>query len=306
MVGCKALAKARECLERAMGRPAALATAPPENERRWRAYGRLAAAQGLDRLYLVLSFDCDRPEDSDAVERVDAWLTGRGIPRTYAVPGAVLTAASGIYRRLAENGACFLNHGGRPHAEFREGRYWSITFYDRFDDRQAAEDIQAGHDAVTKVTGQTPVGFRAPHFGLLKTTEQREKIYGPLRRMGYRFSSSSLPELALDAGPVIDVGGLVEIPCSGSWAWPTVVLDSWSHIRDPHDPFVTPAYGEALAETALRLAGMKVGGVLNWYADPSHLIEDETFPRALDRVLAAGVRPVGFEELIERARVPGA
>ncbi|RAU21829.1 hypothetical protein CU669_11015 [Paramagnetospirillum kuznetsovii] len=263
----------------------------------WQAYGALARAQGFDRLYLLLSFDCDRHEDAEVVEMVDGWLVERGIPRTYAVPGVMLTEAAEIYRKLASKGARFINHGGRAHVEFRDGRYWSCTFYDRFSEAEVAQDIAAGHEAVIAVTGQIPTGFRAPHFGLLDNS-QREYIYNTLRAMGYRFSSSSLPELGLAKGPLVDVGGLVELPCSGSWVAPHIILDSWSHVRSPVDPVVTAAYGNIMMETCAELFKHRQVGVLNWYADPSHVAQGDVFRRCLDAIGDHGIKAIGFEDLL--------
>jgi peptidoglycan/xylan/chitin deacetylase (PgdA/CDA1 family) len=299
-LGKRSVAAARAAWSRVLGAPAAMSvpasTVKGENEAWWADYAA-AARQGFDRLHLLLSFDCDRHEDADVVLTVDSWLRERNLARTYAVPGVMLKQAADVYARLAQDGARFINHGGRAHTEYRDGRYWSVTFYDRFSEAEAAEDIEAGHQAVLEVTGQRPIGFRAPHFGLLKTREQRENVYRTLRRLGYRFSSSTLPGAATD-GPMVDVGGLAEFPCSGSWAYPQVVFDSWSCVESPYRAVVTAAHGEAMLQTIVGLTGLGVTGVLNWYADPSHLGDGDGFRRALDKAVDLSVPGIGFEELL--------
>ena len=71
---------------------------------------------------------------------------GRGIRASYAVPGAQLDKGAAVYRSLADAGAEFLNHGSRPHAEWRGDRYYGITFYNEM----STEDVQAAVDALAQ------------------------------------------------------------------------------------------------------------------------------------------------------------
>ena len=82
-------------------------------------YRAKAAQAGLDRLYLVLSFDCDTPEDIEVAWEVHEKLSHIGICAAYAVPGALLREGAEVYRRIAATGAEFLNHGGRSHTYYR-------------------------------------------------------------------------------------------------------------------------------------------------------------------------------------------
>ncbi len=277
-----------------------------ENENWWRAASRQTAQLGLKYPAFLISFDCDRPEDAVAAVHVDRWLRERDISRVYAVPGVMLYQERDTYARLASDGATFINHGGRAHAEFRNGRYWSVTFYDRFTEEETADDIMAGHRAVQDVTGQIPTGFRAPHFGLLKTGEQRENIYRILREMKYRFSSSTLPPVMIEqCGAAHDKNGIVEIPCSGGWHTPTVILDSWSHIQSPYYPVVTETYEQIMIRTFANIKNLGLPIFLNWYADPSHLGNGDGFKRALDKALECGFSGIDFTELLETIDLRG-
>ena len=181
----------------------------------WKAYGRKAKAQGFDRLYFALSCDCDTPEDAEAAARLHEWLTPRGMKATYAVPGEQLVAAAATYKRLAEDGAAFINHGARPHAEWRNGRYWSITFYHEMSPAQVVDDIKEGDRILREVIGRAPSGFRAPHFGLYQRPEELQTLHGALVGLGYRFSTSTVPALGLRRGPIVPMNGAAGIRTPG-------------------------------------------------------------------------------------------
>ncbi len=98
MIGRGSIGRVVRHLARGLRRspaPADLPVATP-----WQSYSDLARVQGFDRLYLLLSFDCDRHEDADVAEMVDGWLAERGIPRTYA--GRVDAAMAAIRTLAAE------------------------------------------------------------------------------------------------------------------------------------------------------------------------------------------------------------
>ncbi len=265
-------------------------------------YGSLARTQGLNQLYVLLSFDCDTPEDIIAAQQIDGWLRPLGIKATYAVPGAQLQEGAEVYRKLAETGSDFINHGARAHAEWREGRYWSVTFYDEMSPEEVVGDIERGHEIFCRILGRAPVGFRAPHFGSFQAPEQRELIYDALRKLGYRYSTSTLPEFGLNRGPVVDVGGLSEIPLSGSYAAPFSVLDSWNYVESPYHPLVKSEYASYFIGTVERLLALGVPGILNYYADPSHVYETEAFYRAMEYLVEHKIQTIHFDWLLDAVR----
>ncbi len=265
-------------------------------------YGSLARAQGLNQLYVLLSFDCDTPDDIVAAEHMDGWLGPLGIKATYAVPGVQLKEGAEVYRKLSETGSDFINHGARAHTEWREGRYWSVTFYHEMSPQEVTEDIERGHEIFCRVFGRNPVGFRAPHFGLFQAPEQRELIYETLRKLGYSYSTSTLPELGLNHGPIVDMGGIWEIPLSGSYTVPFNILDSWSYVESPYHPIVKSEYASCFIETIERLLTLGVPGVLNYYVDPAHVYNAEAFYRAMEYLVEHKVQTIQFEWLLERAK----
>jgi peptidoglycan/xylan/chitin deacetylase (PgdA/CDA1 family) len=264
-------------------------------------YGRLAQQQGFNRLYVVLSFDCDTPEDIPAAETLHTWLSQRGVKATYAVPGAQLLQGADTYRRLLEAGAEFINHGARPHAEWRDGRYWSMTFYNEMTVEEVAEDIQKGHEICRRVLGCSPVGFRAPHFGYFQSPEQREILYSVLRELGYAYSTSTLPAYGLTHGPVVRENGIMEIPLSGSYTDPFTILDSWNNIVSPYEPIVQRQYAEQFTQTVDKFLELGMPGVLNYYVDPAHVCKGKVFHQAVEHLLDREVETLYFGELLQIA-----
>ena len=273
-----------------------------ENDALFLEYGRLARLQGFDHLYIALSFDCDTPEDIPAAEHIHTWLNKQGLKATYAVPGAQLLEGKDTYRRLLDLGADFINHGARPHAEWRDGRYWSITFYNEMTTEEIIEDIKRGHDICQQVLGYSPAGFRAPHFGYFQSAEQREVMYSVLRDLGYEYSTSTLPEYGLRYGPVVKEREIYEIPLSGSYAAPLTILDSWNYIASPYEPVLKDEYANQFVQVIDKMRELKVTGVLNYYVDPAHVVAGKAFYRAMDYLIQNNIESVYFKQLLEIAR----
>lgn len=261
---------------------------------------RLARAAGIDRVWLILSFDCDTREDAQVAGAVHERLAGMGVTPVYAVPGKRLEADADVYRRLADSGAEFINHGHEEHTYFDEdaGHFRSRWFYDEEPRDAVRADIEGGHETVTAITGTQPVGFRAPHFGTFQAPDELRFVHEVARGLGCRFASTTMPLWGLREGPLFRRFGLPEFPVTGPPSSPLGLLDTWGHfaapdrVREPED-FVSE--GKALAEV-MRSVG---AGIINVYGDPSHVADREDFFEtvALWREVA---EPVGYSELLAR------
>ena len=262
--------------------------------------GYIAAARklGLDRPYLFLSFDCDTDLDAAAAEDVHAFLESLGIKATYAVPGAQLLKSPEPYRRLAQRGAEFMNHGGLPHAEWNGAQWVGITFYDSMSPEEAEADIRRGHDIVAEVIGTAPAGFRAPHFGCYQKPEQVDLMHRVAANLGYRYCSTTIPSFGLKSGPAYETHGLLEIPCFGSARNPETILDSWTYLTDRKNYTLGNQYLELMSETIdIFLKQQQLPAVFTWYADPCHVLNQPPFMRAMERLAKAGVVSVAGAEL---------
>lgn len=253
----------------------------------WAARSR---ALGFDELVLFLSFDCDTDLDAEAAVALDAELRRRGIAGSWAVPGTQLRRAPAAYREIAARDACFLNHGSRPHAEWRDDRYHPATFYERMSEAEVVADIEQGHRDVCEVLGRAPSGFRAPHFGSFQAPEQLALVHRTARRLGYAWCSTTVPDLALAEGPLVVRDGVWEIPLLGSWREPRNILDSWSRLSDRRHYALSDEFYDLFEETVQRMRAAGLAGVLSWYVDPAHVAGQRPFARAL--------------ELVERLRLP--
>jgi hypothetical protein len=263
------------------------------------AYGEKARNQGFDQLNILLSFDCDTPEDIPAAEALFLQLSHLGIQSIFAVPGAQLQAGETTFRRMADHGAIFINHGARPHAEWRDGRYHSITFYKDMTLQEVREDIIQGDAILKKTIGKFSKGFRAPHFGSFQSPDQRQLIYQTLKELGYLYSSSTLPVLAYANSPVIKVDtNLYEIPLSGSFAFPEAILDSWNYVQDYYNPKIKMEYADLFIGTVENLLSLDVVGVLNYYIDPFHVYQTEAFDKVIDFIVTKKLRTIVFDDLI--------
>jgi peptidoglycan/xylan/chitin deacetylase (PgdA/CDA1 family) len=246
-------------------------------------YGALCRACGIDRLYLLLTFDCDTDGDIDVVGELDRDLRRRGVAAGYAVPGVQLQKGATAWRRVADLGAEFLNHGGRAHAEFRDGRYWPATFYEQLPSTEVVADIHEGDRLVREIIGRPAEGFRAPHFGSFQAPEQLDLIYGTVGQLGYRYCSTTIPAVALDRGPLVRTDhGVVEVPTLGSYRYPPTLLDSWTYLTDRVHYTLGEEYYELFEETVRVMSERRLPGLLTYYADPSHVFGQAPFERALD------------------------
>lgn len=270
----------------------------------YRRYSRLSRLQGLNRLYLILSFDCDTPEDIPAAEQVHTHLKGLGVKTTFAVPGQILELGAETFRRLSHDGADFINHGAMPHAEWRDGRYWSVTFYNEMSPEAVWEDIRCGHEILERVIGRAPTGFRAPHFGLLQDPQDLAILHAASRELGYRFSTSTPPSAAFQFGPTWKINGIFEIPVSGSYTHPLTILDSWSQVVSPQKPMLQDKYASLLKHTVDKLLEQDLSGVLNYYIDPAHVYKNEVFLSAISYAVERGIVSLQYGELLDKLGLP--
>lgn len=251
-------------------------------------YFARAREVGLKEPTLFLSFDCDTDPDIKLVGEVHDFLTRLGIKATYAVPGAQLERGTAEYRALSDRGAEFMNHGQAPHAEWREDRYVSITWYHEMSAEEVEADIRAAHVTIEQLIGQTPRGFRAPHFGLYREPEQLAIIRRVSRALGYKYCSTTVPDVALENGPAFIADGVVELATLGSARAPTVLHDTWTYLTDRKVYALGDEYAELFIETVDAFANAGEPALLTWYGDPSHVAGQRPFERAMEHFAKRG------------------
>jgi len=220
-----------------------------------------------------------------------------GIMPSYAVPGALLAEGAAVYRSIAASGAEFLNHGNRRHTYFDEGenRYRSCFFYDEQGLDVVEADIVGGDRAVRDILGCIPRGFRTPHFGSFQTTRNLSFLHAVLKRLGYLYSSSTSPFFSLRYGPIFKRFGLAEIPLSGGSSRALTIIDTWNCFADPARRLDAEDYRAETVGLARSLAGK--AGILNYYADPSHILNESAFFETMAQ-LARMAQPANFSQIL--------
>jgi hypothetical protein len=263
-------------------------------------YHKLSRLAGLDKVYFILSFDCDTFDDIDVVWNVHSRLIDMGVAPVYAVPGQLLEKGKMVYRRILENGGEFINHGYKQHTYFdaREGIHRSCFFYNELPLQQIREDIIKGDMCLKETMGVEVLGFRTPHFGTFQRPHQLRFIHSVVQRLSYKFSTSTVPLYAFHYGPIFDGFGGLELPVTGMMRSPLNILDSWSCFMAPDRTMKPQDYfkeGKAIADL-FRNFGV---GLLNFYADPIHIHDSDIFFETVSHWRSVAVN-VTYTKLLEQ------
>ncbi|MGI6302117.1 MAG: polysaccharide deacetylase family protein [Verrucomicrobiota bacterium] len=158
----------------------------------------------------VLSFDLDWREDNNCLPTLLQLLNTRGLTSSIAAIGRWVEQYPEAYRSAVATGHEVFNHTySHPDSEElgRPERFNEIGLADRI------EEIERGDEALRRVLGIEPKGFRAPHFSALNTTD----ILPCLVKLGYSYSASTIAFRTPGYGlPHRPVSGLWEFPVSGA------------------------------------------------------------------------------------------
>ena len=114
----------------------------------------------LDNNYFIFSLDCDTIEDLKFIPKLHDKLNRLNILPTYAVPGELLLKDVTLFKNLKKKGAEFINHGYNLHTHYdtTNKTYLSTHFYKDY--RLSIKiDIKKGHDTITKLFNEQPIGL---------------------------------------------------------------------------------------------------------------------------------------------------
>lgn len=265
-------------------------------------YAVLAKRAGIDRPYFILSFDCDTTDDISVAWDIHSRLLNMGVRPVYAVPGEILKKGEPVFRRILESGGEFINHGYTEHTYFdtARDRYASCFFYDELTLNAVRDDIVRGDECLREVLGITPKGFRTPHFGTFQRPHQLRFLHDTLKELGYLFSTSTTPLYAYRLGPLFRNFGVCEIPVSGMGTSPLTILDTWGCFAAPNRTLSQEDYRRE-GKLAGEILGNMGTGIMNYYADPSHIHESEIFFETVGQWLAVA-QSVTYGELLENLK----
>lgn len=266
-------------------------------------YSMMAAVQGFNELFAILSFDCDTEEDIEVVVPMHRRLVQMGIKPVYAVPGELLIEGKNEYLTILREGGEFINHGYFKHTYFDKikKRHASCFFYDRLTVQTITEDILRGHETIINTLGIVPKGFRTPHFGTFQLKKQLSFLHKILKELNYDFSTSTVPYYAFRLGPAFITTGLLEIPVSGMYTHPLRILDSWSCFQAPKRKLNARNYYDEINRITTQFQKQNFNGLLNYYVDPSHIYNAPEFYKAVE-LLTKSCICTNYKELIQSIR----
>lgn len=251
---------------------------------------------------VCLSFDCDTPEDSLALEPLLRVLEKHRLRANFALTGALVEENPTAYRRLVEAGHEILNHGYRPHmVKSPDGGYYSNLFYENLSWDQIEDEIRRNQDCLETMLGLCPLGFRTPHFATFQLPNQVDRLHRILAQQGFRYSSSMLMWYAKQRG-YFRKSPVIELPISSYVGPPLSVFDSWSLVVQQS----RRGRSIGLFEHWKRALDVALSGqwpiFLNTYFDPSHVVELNQFIDALE-YLAMRKNQVWVDTYTEIVRV---
>lgn len=259
-----------------------------------------AKAIGIDKRYLLFSFDCDTEKDIEVVLDVHHKLLQLGVKPTYAVPGELLIVGRDVYRKLSDAGAEFMNHGYRSHTTYIEQTktYVSTVFYNALTQEEIVDDVIRGHEVCVNILGKSPKGFRTPHFGTFQSSKQLNYLYKLLFKLGYSYSSSTVPSVAMWHGPIKRVSErFVEFPVTGSYNSPATIIDSWNYRFSPTRMLTEDDYVDQFTKIINFFLKSQNVGILNIYADPSQVYDWPEFFECM--ALTKNFQQVSYAELAD-------
>ena len=266
----------------------------------WQRHAARAQRAGLDRFYVILSFDCDTDKDIEVAPRVAERLRALDIAATFAVPGEQLRRGQDVYRELFRAGHEFIAHGDHEHCVLRDGDYISSFFYDELGRDTVAGDIERATNTFTDIFGTRPIGFRTPHFGSFQGGAQLAFLHTTLRGLGYRFSSSTMPLYGLWHGPVrVFNDGFAEVPLTGCFTAPLGLLDSYGFRfaagrRPSEERYAAEFTG------ILRYFGDRgLPGLMSTYVDPSQVHDFPPFWDSVETLASMAVSTLSYSRLLE-------
>lgn len=256
---------------------------------------------GINGKYFILSFDCDTEKDIEVVGEVHQRLKSLNIMPSYAVPGELLKKGASEYSKLKNDGAEFINHGYLSHTSYVSSSksYISTLFYDKLSNAEVKNDIEKAHNNFFDIFGESPLGFRTPHFGTYQKSSQLRFLYEVLKKLNYSFSSSTTPVTGMWNGAIQRMPtGILELPVSGCYDYPARILDSWGFRFSPTRKLNENDYIEQFKKMMMFFRDPKVNGVFNIYADPSQVYDWSIFFECMS--MTNELTNTSFSELVKK------
>lgn len=225
---------------------------------------------------LTLSFDCDLSRDIVAIVPLLDVLSSYSFKTVFACVGKWIKRDPATHMKIIEEGHEILNHT-YTHPDNEE-----LNPNQKFNDlstKQQKEEIGKCHEICADVLGYRPIGFRTPHFG----TQHTNSVYGILKELGYKYSSSTIAVETPNFGLPYVVEGIIEFPISGCPKHPFGVFDTWHSFRATRSTHRGEEEFYGLFKELVEI-GVKTNSFINVYFDPQDVIKLKNFKNLLDYI----------------------
>jgi hypothetical protein len=230
---------------------------------------------------LSISFDCDYAKDAEAIPYVLKMLSGYSFKTSFACVGHWIEQYPDEHALILERGHEIMNHTySHPDNEIlNPGMKFKYISRD-----EKKTEIEKCHQVCKKILKYEPIGGRIPHFKNLFTAE----IYGILRELGYRYSSSTWTMNTKTFGmPFKAEEGILEFPLSTCPRHPFTVFDTWHSLNSPKLFYKMGHRTEeeyiALAQELIDL-GIENNSYINIYIDPYDVVKMKRFAQLLNYI----------------------
>lgn len=257
--------------------------------------------RGLDlwngkRSCFTLSFDCDYPEDIQALPNLVKMLARYRYKASFACVGAWMEKYPHEHALILEYGHEIVNHTySHPDNELlnpgRKFRYISTD--------EKKKEVESCHSICSKLFGYEPRGCRIPHFKNLFTAD----IYAILKELGYLYSSSTWLTNTVSHGlPYQAAANIVEFPVSVCPKHPFTVFDTWHSL---HSKRLVHRIVHRSPEAYLDLLkllisiGLETGSYINIYLDPLDMGRIQGFEQVLEILAQSDIIVCSYDEYIK-------
>ncbi len=213
---------------------------------------------------VILSFDCDLKEDVEAFLKIVSIMKQYGIVGSFACIGRYVEEYPDHHIALAEAGHEIMNH---THTHPNHKILNPNKYFNQLSDKEILNEIRMAHEIIDSTLGVKCIGFRSPHFGSLHT----KRVYGILRKLGYKYSSSTIATRTPSLGLPFEVGSVMEIPLTPSLKQAFTCPETWAIMRAPKKRYNTTNEYITELESILAL-GINRIPVLNFYFDPCDMV----------------------------------
>lgn len=239
---------------------------------------RIFYSRYLNQSNFFISFDCDTQEDINCLEKLLRNLKEINIKIILAIPGVLIEKNLNLIIKLKNQYSIeFFNHGYYIHTSFDKeiNKYNSIFSYNEKSIEFIKKDIYLADQLFKEKLNLNVRGFRAPHFGEVNLVKKIQ-IFKYLKKLDYKYSSSSIYDLAYFFGPIFKFFGIIEFTVTGIYKKEYRILDSWSFLDNVNQVKLKNIYFDELRNLKSIFESPNLNFV-NIYADPSHVIESDLF-----------------------------